>query len=170
MMSSLYDIFGHFLELNPAEQQKSYVDSADFTAVRAVEFIEKNYDKDLSVNDIAKAVNISRKHLYNVFNDMFNIPPKQYLIYYRLEKACMRLKGSSSSIQEIAESVGYASQFYFAKEFKRLMKVTPSAYRKEPLPSEVFSYHMYVPAARADKRQGDFETGQNKKIFHDLDE
>ena len=50
------------------------------------------------------------------------------------------------SIQELAESVGYASPFYFAKEFQRLTGVTPSEYRKNPQVGEVFSYRTFVPA------------------------
>lgn len=170
MVSTLYDIFGHLLDLKPENQQMNYYDSADFAAVRAVSFIEHHYSRNISVDDIAAALGISRKHLYGIFNDVLKIPPKQYLIYYRIEKACLRLKSSDASIQEIAESVGYASQFYFAKEFKRLMHVSPSEYRKNPVPSELFSYQMYVPALRSVRSHGDYESGRSEPIFSDVQE
>ncbi len=147
MMSMLYGIFSHLLDANPTRDE-GYVDSADFYAVRAVTYIEHNYAMNLSVDEIAAALGISRKHLYHVFNNTLKISPKQYLIYYRIEKACMRLKSSGQSVLEIAESVGYSNQFYFAKEFKRLTGVTPSEYRKTPQRSELFSYRTFVPTLR----------------------
>jgi len=145
MMSILYDIFGILLDVNPTKRDINYVDSADIFAIKAVDYIERNFAKNISVSEIAEVLGISRKHLYAIFNDILNISPKQYLIFYRMEKACMRLKTSSQSLLEIAESVGYMNQFYFSKEFKRLTGMTPSEYRKNPNLSQVFSFHRYVP-------------------------
>ncbi len=145
MVSALYDIFSYLLDVNPTKQSDSYVDNADFFAVKAVDFIEHNYTRNISVEDIARALGISKKHLYGIFNNTLKISPKQYLIYYRIDKACMRLQLSSQSVLEISESVGYTNQFYFAKEFKRLTGLTPSEYRKNPQPRDLFSYRTFVP-------------------------
>jgi AraC-like DNA-binding protein len=65
----------------------------------------------------------------------------------------MRLRSTEQSVFEISESVGYANQFYFAKEFKRLTGLTPSEYRKSPNHSELFSYRTFVPTLQ--ERNGD---------------
>ncbi len=148
MVSTLYDIFSYLLDVNPTKQNDSYVDNADFFAVKAVGFIEHNYTRGISVEDIANALGISRKHLYGIFNDTLKISPKQYLIYYRIDKACMRLQLSSQTVMEISESVGYTNQFYFAKEFKRLTGMTPSEYRKNPQPKDLFHYRTFVPTLK----------------------
>lgn len=148
MVSTLYDIFSYLLDVNPTKQSDSYVDNADFFAVKAVDFIEHNYTGDIAVEDIANALGISKKHLYSIFNETLKISPKQYLIYYRIDKACMRLQLSSQSVMEISESVGYTNQFYFAKEFKRLTGMTPSEYRKNPQPRDLFHYRTFVPTLR----------------------
>ncbi len=148
MVSILYDIFSYLLDVNPTKQSDSYVDNADFFAVKAVDFIEHNYTRDIAVEDIANSLGISKKHLYSIFNDTLKISPKQYLIYYRIDKACMRLQLSSQSVMEISESVGYTNQFYFAKEFKRLTGMTPSEYRKNPHPQDLFHYRTFVPTLR----------------------
>jgi AraC-like DNA-binding protein len=44
--------------------------------------------------------------------------------------------------------VGYTNQFYFAKEFKRLTGMTPSEYRKNPQPRDLFSYRTFVPTLK----------------------
>ncbi len=148
MVSTLYDIFSYLLDVNPTKQSDSYVDNADFFAVKAVDFIEHNYTRNISVEDIANALGISKKHLYVIFNNTLKISPKQYLIYYRIDRACMRLQLSPQSVLEISESVGYTNQFYFAKEFKRLTGMTPSEYRKNPQPRDLFSYRTFVPTLK----------------------
>jgi len=145
MMSMLYHIFEHLLDANPTKRSGEYVDSADFFASKAVSFIENNYSMNISVDDIANFLGISRKHLYSIFNTVLKISPKQYLIYYRIEKACMRLKSTNQSVLEIAESVGYLNQFYFSKEFKRLTNMTPTEYRKNSDLCQIFSYRSFVP-------------------------
>ena len=144
MMAILYDIFANLLDAHPALQPNQYVDNANFYIAYALNYIEQNYSKNISVNDIAMASGISRKQLYNYFRELFGIPPKKYLIYYRIEKACRRLKQSGQPISDIAESVGYANQFYFARQFKRLTRMTPSDYRMNPERSEILSYHTFV--------------------------
>ncbi|MDD3410185.1 MAG: AraC family transcriptional regulator [Eubacteriales bacterium] len=146
MMSIMYDIFSLLLGRDHASAKaQRYVDDANVYAVRAAEYIERHYASNLSVNDLAMAIGVSRKRLYSVFDEIMHISPKQYLILYRIERACLRLHLSTQSIEEIAESVGYSNQFYFAKEFKRMMGVTPSEYRKNPGDGDVLSYRTFLP-------------------------
>lgn len=91
MVSGLYDIFSILLDMNPTKHGDKYVDSADFFAVKAVKYM-----RSITVDEIAT---------------MLGISPKQYLIAYRIEKACTRLKTSHQSVMKIAESVGYTNQF-----------------------------------------------------------
>ena len=153
MAAGLYQIFSYLLDANPTKQIGNHVDSADFFAVKAVDYIERNYMKNISVEEIATALGISRKHLYSVFSSVLSVAPKQYLILYRIEKACIRLKTTNQSVMEVSESVGYSNQFYFAKEFKRLTGITPTEYRKNPLEygrgGDLFSYRTFVPTLRA---------------------
>ena len=121
--------------------------NTEIHAAGAIEYIHCNYANDVTVDDIAQALGITRKHLYAVFRYVFHISPKQYLIYYRMEKACKRLKTTDQSIQEISEMVGYANPFYFSKEFKRLIGMPPSEYRKTTAQnSEICSYRIFAPA------------------------
>lgn len=162
MVSILYDIFSHLLEGNPTRNGDGSQSNDEFYSVKAVEYIERNYAKDLSVDEIAAALGISRKYLYSIFNNTIKIPPKQYLIYYRIEKACTRLKSTNQSVLEIAESVGYANQFYFAREFKRLVGKTPTEYRKDPSFTEIFSHRAFASTLR--------ENNKDKSLLLPLDE
>ncbi len=144
MMSVMYDTFRVLLDANPTRLNEKLIDNTDFIAADAVNFIEYHYAKNISVEQIAAAVGVSQKVLYTFFNRTMNISPKQYLIYYRIDKACSRLKSTSQSIQEISETVGYTNQFYFAKEFKRITGMTPSQFRKNPETQELLTYKTFM--------------------------
>ena len=94
----------------------------------AIKYIQFNYSHDISVDDIAKAVGVSRSHLYRVFMSNVGQSPIDYLTSYRISEACSLLKNSSLSIAEIAVSVGFFDQFYFSRVFKKSKGVPPSKY------------------------------------------
>ena len=80
------------------------------------------------VQNIAKAVGVSRSHLYRVFMANVGQSPIDYLTDYRISEACYLLKNSHLSIAEIAVSVGFFDQFYFSRVFKKVKGVPPSRY------------------------------------------
>lgn len=94
----------------------------------AIKYIQFNYSHDISVDDIAKAVGVSRSHLYRVFMANVGQSPIDYLTDYRISEACSLLKSSNLSIAEIAISVGFFDQFYFSRVFKKIKGVPPSKY------------------------------------------
>ena len=105
----------------------------------AIKYIQFNYSHDISVDDIAKAVGVSRSHLYRVFMSNVGQSPIDYLTNYRVGEACSLLKSSNLSIAEIAVSVGFFDQFYFSRVFKKVKGMPPSKYaaaqEKDPLPA-----------------------------------
>lgn len=97
---------------------------------QAVDFISENYEKPISVIDIAERLRISRSHLYRIFMKHMSQSPKSYLENYRIKQACILLKQTSMTVSQVAGSVGYEDQLYFSKVFHKQMKLSPRAYRK----------------------------------------
>ena len=129
MVADMYNIFGYLLDHSG---QRSFVDqdiNAEFYALTAIDYVERTCDEGLTVEELAEKLKLSRKDLDKVFSSVLNISPKKYIISVRIDRACTALRKTNKSIAEIAESVGYANQFYFAKEFKRLTGMTPTQYR-----------------------------------------
>lgn len=54
--------------------------------------------------------------------------PKDYLTFYRMEKATLFLKHTKNSVSTIARDVGYSDYVTFSKTFKRVMGLNPRAY------------------------------------------
>ena len=69
--------------------------------LNAIKYIQFNYSHDISIDDVAKSVGVSRSHLYRVF--MLNVgkSPIDYLTEYRINEACKLLRAGNLSIAEL---------------------------------------------------------------------
>ena len=97
----------------------------------ALEFIDHNYEKNIKINDIAYYIGISRSYLSNIFKKNLSLSPQEYLVNYRLDKACGLLKTTTLPVSIIASKVGYDDPLTFSKVFKNFHDVSPSTYRRE---------------------------------------
>lgn len=98
---------------------------------RAVEYIGQHYSHTLSVGELAAFIGIDRKYLYQIFKKTCQLSPEEYIIRFRMDKACELMGNDSLSISTIAHSVGYGDALLFSKMFKKKKGKSPSAYRKE---------------------------------------
>ena len=122
MTGYLYIFMAHLMQA-AREAMPNVGSSSSQYVLAAIKYIQFNYSHDISVDDIAKAVGVSRSHLYRVFMSNVGQSPIDYLTHYRISEACSLL-----SIAEIAVSVGFFDQFYFSRVFKKVKKVPPSKY------------------------------------------
>lgn len=97
----------------------------------AIDYIRNNYEKDISVEDIAKKANVHRTNLYRLFKEKLDISVIKYLKNYRLDMAASLLLTTELTAYEIAEKVGMEDYPHFSKQFKASYRYTPSVYRKK---------------------------------------
>ena len=95
----------------------------------AINFINSNYMNNITVNEIAEHVNLSRSYLYKMFIKNLKISPQKYLINLRMYKATLLLKNTKLPIGEVASSVGYSDSLLFSKIFSRYFSMSPLNYR-----------------------------------------
>lgn len=97
----------------------------------AKQFIENNYQFNIKVKDIADSLSLSPNYLANVFKVELGISPKQYLIDYRIQKACQFLSNGDVLIKDVAKQTGYLNPLHFSSEFKRIKHMSPKEYRNK---------------------------------------
>lgn len=97
---------------------------------RATELIEASLDRDLDLAEIAAAAGLSPYHFSRVFKAATGSSPYRYLTERRIERACSLLHGGNSTIAEVATEVGFSSQSRFTHAFRRLVGLTPGAWRR----------------------------------------
>jgi AraC-like DNA-binding protein len=100
---------------------------------KARRFIEQNSAEELSLNKVAKAVNISPSHLSEKFKEVTGINFVHYIARTRFEKACDLLPDMEVRISEIAFAAGFQSLSQFNRVFKKLAGKSPRAYRADYL-------------------------------------
>ncbi len=96
---------------------------------KAREFIQDNYQQNISLTNIAQACYVSEYHLSRQFQRHFGLSPFAYIRNYRVEKARQLLQ-EKENITEVALSVGFYDHSHFLKNFKKLMGMRPSQYQK----------------------------------------
>ena len=97
---------------------------------KAVNYINENLEKELTIKSISKNVNISKSVLYKKFHSFFNCTISEYINIKRIEKSVELLLKTDLSIEDISQKVGFASTSYFSKTFKKIQKISPLKYRK----------------------------------------
>lgn len=93
-------------------------------------YIHENYARNLSVDELAAAVHISRRACFRVFRENLRMTPLEYLRQYRLSKARTLLESTDLPITEIAYECCLGSSSYFGKTFREAFGCTPGGYRR----------------------------------------
>ena len=97
----------------------------------AKDFIKGNFQKDISVADIAEAAGVSQSLLYQLFKSEEKCSPMEFLRRARIQRACnLLLCDDTSKIDAIASDCGFWDTSYFCKVFKAEMGCSPAKYRK----------------------------------------
>ncbi len=94
-----------------------------------LEHMHQHLADPLQAQTLARLCILSFSRFHELFTEATGISPGQYQLRLRLQHAQTQLASSNTSIQEIAESIGYTDNHYFSRIFKKTYGMTPSAYR-----------------------------------------
>ena len=96
---------------------------------KAKTYIEENYSKDISLDDVSRIVDISPYYFSKLFKEETGENFIEYVTNRRIEKAKELLEHSSLNIKCICVDTGYSDPNYFSRIFKKQVGVTPTEYR-----------------------------------------
>lgn len=115
--------------LNTVKKNLPVLNGNKSTAMeKAVEYIKNNYGKNISREDVAKAVFFSPAYFARNFKQYTGKSCNEYLLEVRMEKAKEMLSENKHKIYEIAQLVGYENTKYFYRVFKLYTGYTPKDY------------------------------------------
>jgi AraC family transcriptional regulator of adaptative response / methylphosphotriester-DNA alkyltransferase methyltransferase len=98
-----------------------------FDEARAI--IEREYQEDLALDDVARRVAASRRQLQRAFAESGDTSFRTYLQKVRMRRAAELLQGGGIPVNQVASSVGYRQPAQFAKAFRRHHGAPPSSFR-----------------------------------------
>jgi transcriptional regulator GlxA family with amidase domain len=102
----------------------------DRRIARAIALIHAEPGRRWTVEELARAVGLSRPSFARQFLRHGGTSPARYLATVRLDLAAELLRGSDAGLAEIAAQVGYDSEFAFNRAFKRHHGVAPGVFRR----------------------------------------
>ena len=134
---SPFHLMGHFylfadlLAQSVARPQPAATSKmSDYYIKEAINYIEQNFQNDISIEDVAAVCGINRSYLGRIFRTSTGRSPQEFLIHYRMTKAAELLKLTTLSIGDIGSAVGYENALHFSRAFKNVYGVSPRAWRE----------------------------------------
>ena len=98
-------------------------------------YIAENITRPLTLDELAERASLSRYYFIRLFKKETGYTPHKYVLAARINAAKFYLKCSRLSIKEISASCGFANECVFCSAFKRVVGITPTAYRDSMMTS-----------------------------------
>ena len=121
-------------KINEPEHQRVIRESVNLVK----DYLHLHYAKEISIEHLCNLSGLTEFSLIKSFKKYFELPPHQYLINLRVEKAKKLLKQTSSSTH-IAYEVGFYDQSHFIRHFKNIVGITPKKFKDQKINS-TFAY------------------------------
>ncbi|WP_130838249.1 AraC family transcriptional regulator [Lachnoclostridium sp. Marseille-P6806] len=96
----------------------------------ALDYLEENFATALSLDELCRALSVSKYYLAHCFKEQTRFSPYEYLITRRLSYAKSLLRSTAQPIGQIASLCGFSSASYFIQTFKKREGMTPGDYRQ----------------------------------------
>lgn len=123
--------FGHLLAtfIYANRNSDDLADESSPAVRRAIHFLEKNLHQKLTLHQIAGEAGYSPTYFTTIFRKETNYSPLSYFTHLKILKACEFLDYTRMKVKEISFQLGYSDPYYFTRDFKKKMGMSPRQYR-----------------------------------------
>jgi AraC-like DNA-binding protein len=97
---------------------------------RALALLHRDITRRWTVDQLGREVGLSRSAVADRFLRFIGVPPMHYLANWRMQVAAQRLRHTSASLAQVAETVGYDSEAAFSRAFKKVFGAAPATWRR----------------------------------------
>ncbi|MFA6102613.1 MAG: AraC family transcriptional regulator [Victivallaceae bacterium] len=113
-----------------SKEKKCGIESGNLISDQARGIIKENTHRLLTVEQLAKMLDVSREHLGRKFRQETGISPYQYILNNKIEHAKLQLMSSATPVKLLADQLGFSSAAQFNNVFKKITGIPPNAYRR----------------------------------------
>ena len=99
--------------------------------LKATNIIKSSINKEMNVENLCDAMNMSRSSLYNKIKALTNDSPSDFIRKVRMNEASILLKSKRYTVSEVSDMMGFSDPKYFTDTFKKYYGVPPSTYMKQ---------------------------------------
>jgi AraC family transcriptional regulator len=107
---------------------------ATWQARRTLAYIEANLASKMDIDDLANLVALSRSHFSRAFKRSVGLPPMEYVVVRRVERAKAIISGAREPLAEVALACGFADQAHLNRRFRDIVGVSPGRWRRSNAP------------------------------------
>ncbi|MFI8221231.1 helix-turn-helix domain-containing protein [Streptomyces sp. NPDC085932] len=93
------------------------------------EFVDSSISARPRVADLARVAGLSPDYFTRVFRRTFGVPPREWMVRRRIQRATLLLDSGNLSVSQVAAALGYTDSFLFSRQFKAVMGIAPQNYR-----------------------------------------
>lgn len=123
-------LYEYILEMRKIFCEKSSANlGANRITEKAVEYINENFSRDITLEELAEMSGVSMQHFCRLFKAKFGLRPMEYIALKRIAYAKSLLESTDESVARIGELSGYENPTYFGMVFRKYEGVSPSRYR-----------------------------------------
>lgn len=109
--------------VSPADKEK--MDCVD----SAILYMQEHINENISLQELSNHYNYSASRFSSLFKQKTGYAPIDYFIQMKMQKASQQLDFTSSSVKDIALSMGFDDPYYFSKRFRKIIGLSPKQYR-----------------------------------------
>lgn len=122
-LSLLYKIFAELQKEHHASEQHV------FKIKPAIDYIHDRFlQEDFSVKTLAAMCGMKESYFQRLFKEKYGLPPRKYIIHLKINHACELLQSERYSITQVAELCHFSDVYFFSRQFKAYMDITPTQF------------------------------------------
>ena len=129
ILAKKYELITFLYRNKYLEEKKNLLNENIKPILPILNYIEENYQNPIKLEDIGKKTNLNKNYVCRLFKKITEKTITDYITYVRICEAKELLK-SDIPLSELAYKVGFSSQSYFNKVFKKHLGYTPLEYKK----------------------------------------
>lgn len=115
------------------EPQRKRGKLAPYQLRKTVDYIEQNCGRTIRLDELAQLTGLSQSYFCSAFRESTGMPPQQWQMKARVERAKNLLKKGDTPLASVAVGLGFADQAHLTRVFRKIVGTTPGAWRKEQL-------------------------------------
>jgi AraC-like DNA-binding protein len=124
---SMRHLLGMFLLLQGEAQQDN---KQNKTIDSAIQYMLEHIQSSVTLSELADHVGLSKPHFIHLFKQVTGYSPIDYCLHLKIQRSCLYLELTTTSIKEVAQRVGFQDPYYFSRLFHKIMGQSPAAYRR----------------------------------------
>jgi transcriptional regulator GlxA family with amidase domain len=125
----------HYAEALPKNRTGWLAGLCDPYVSRALALFHSDVARAWTVDELGREIGLARSALTDRFTRLIGVAPMHYLANWRMQIAAQKLRNTSASLAQVADTVGYDSEAAFSRAFKKTFGTAPATWRRSNRPT-----------------------------------